>query len=166
MKRTRTASPESSSSRTPSPTPALKQPRPDAESTESAIECSEGLCAERSVRFENHEALRSHYVTAHSFVCRGVVTRRQDGSEAVGEVLGDGNGNAEGEEECGKIFPEERLLELVSTSPVFFILHPDLGDLAYKRKPRSHPPNTTRPRRTDRTSPFPACRGKTGKADQ
>jgi hypothetical protein len=117
MKRTRTASPESSSSRTPSPTPALKQPRPDAETTGSSIECSEGLCAERPVRFESHEALRSHYVTAHSFVCRGVVAQRQDGGEAVGEVLGDGNGIRNGEEEeCGKIFPEERLLDLVSTS--------------------------------------------------
>lgn len=82
------------------------------------------------MRFETHEALRSHYVTAHSFVCRGTVSRGKDGREAVfGEVLGDGNGNGSvgGEEECGKIFPEERLLELVSTpallvSPMTYLI--------------------------------------------
>lgn len=87
-------------------------------SAEPLIRCTIGpICSASPQTFSTQKALQSHYVKAHSFVCKGLVSRdrKQWGLQGANaeDTLGDGQGSGE-MEECGKIFPEERLLELVS----------------------------------------------------
>jgi hypothetical protein len=87
-------------------------------SAETLIRCTIGpICSSSPQTFSTQKALQSHYVKAHSFVCKGLVSRdrKQWGLQGANaeDTLGDEQGSGE-MEECGKIFPEDRLLELVS----------------------------------------------------
>ncbi|KAJ9114433.1 hypothetical protein QFC20_001576 [Naganishia adeliensis] len=91
-------------------------------SAEPLIRCTIGpICSASPQTFPTQKALQSHYIKAHSFVCKGLVSRdrAQRGLQAanVQDALGDGQGIRE-MEECGKIFPEERLLELTLLTPL------------------------------------------------
>jgi hypothetical protein len=97
----------------------VRVPQEASSSAEPLIRCTIGpICSASPQTFPTQKALQSHYIKAHSFVCKGLVSRdRISQGIRVGasppDALGDGRGIGE-MEECGKIFPEERLLELVS----------------------------------------------------
>ncbi|KAJ9102402.1 hypothetical protein QFC21_002802 [Naganishia friedmannii] len=91
-------------------------------SADHVIECTVGpICCVSPQTFTNQQALQSHYIKAHSFICRGLVSPRklhqresQMGARYEnGNTLGEGQREDSELEECGRIFPEERLLELI-----------------------------------------------------
>lgn len=96
-------------------------------SADQVITCTVGpICSASPQTFTSQQALQSHYIKAHSFICKGLVSpnkslrqQQQAGfGSKHGNALGEGQGEDTEMEECSRIFPEERLLELVRQHPL------------------------------------------------
>lgn len=155
MKRTRTQSSSPSPDRSETTSPQPKHTRPEHEAAK--WQCTLGpICGAVPRTFPTQAALQSHYITEHSFICRGAVRGRdEDQGQGDGTALGDGD---EGVGVCGKVFPEERLLELVRPSFLAFALASWSSLIfpcskAYHREPRPNSTNPPIPRSPNRASP-------------